>query len=133
MDIGTERPVDPAAPSGPPDHRVVERQRDDGAPAEGKTDARIDRILSEDTLDLDAGDVLRAPKERGLILTMAKDEVIRAAVALLLLALLTYVIYMAFRRAKTWDETKQLLDGALPAVTALLGSAVGFYFGTKSG
>ena len=37
----------------------------------------------------------------------------------------------AFIRTGSWKETKELLDLLLPAVIALLGSAVGFYFGTK--
>lgn len=31
-----------------------------------------------------------------------------------------------------WDETKEMLQILLPAVTGLLGSAIGFYFGAQS-
>jgi len=31
-----------------------------------------------------------------------------------------------------WDETKEMLQILLPAVTGLLGSALGFYFGAQS-
>jgi hypothetical protein len=31
-----------------------------------------------------------------------------------------------------WDQTKEMLQILLPALTGLLGSALGFYFGTKS-
>jgi hypothetical protein len=93
-----------------------------------------DTIVSEDEVVVDVEDLRPTSrfKERGLLLEIVKEEVIRAAVALLLLFLLTGVIVLAFSKAKTWDETKQLLDVVLPAVTALLGSAVGFYFGTKA-
>jgi len=32
---------------------------------------------------------------------------------------------------QVWMQTKELLELLLPAITALLGSAVGFYFGTQ--
>jgi hypothetical protein len=31
-----------------------------------------------------------------------------------------------------FDKTKELLDKLLPALTGLIGSALGFYFGSKS-
>jgi len=31
-----------------------------------------------------------------------------------------------------WEETKEMLQILLPAVTGLLGSALGFYFGAQS-
>jgi hypothetical protein len=116
-------------------------QRSPGPPAQPDSGeatqpgGKDDTVLSVATVEISSDDVapVRRFRERGLLIDMVKEEVVRAAVALLLIALLTFVIYMAFRRAKTWDETKQLLDLVLPAVTALLGSAVGFYFGTKAG
>ena len=33
--------------------------------------------------------------------------------------------------AEVWEQTRQLLDSLVPSVTALLGSVVGFYFGTQ--
>jgi hypothetical protein len=33
--------------------------------------------------------------------------------------------------AHVWEQTRQLLDSLVPSVTALLGSVVGFYFGTQ--
>jgi hypothetical protein len=37
----------------------------------------------------------------------------------------------ALTKTRKWEETKELLDVLFPALTALFGSAVGFYFGTK--
>lgn len=90
-----------------------------------------DNFLTEDTIGIDT---LPPPevKESGLVVELVKDPVIRATVALLLLVLLTVVVVMAMLRTKTWADTKELLDVVLPAVTALLGSAIGFYFGTKA-
>ena len=95
------------------------------------SDDNDDTVLSVSTIGID---VLPAPEvaERGLVFELVKDEVVRAAVAVLLLGLLAIVVVIAMLRAKTWADTKQLLDVVLPAITALLGSAIGFYFGTKT-
>ena len=62
-------------------------------------------------------------------------EVIRAALALIFAFFLLLVILLGFRNAgdipAVWKQTKELLELLLPAITALLGSAVGFYFGTQ--
>jgi hypothetical protein len=39
----------------------------------------------------------------------------------------------AFAVKEHWEQTKEMLQILLPALTGLLGSALGFYFGTKSG
>src|ERR1700753_3258323 len=93
-----------------------------------------DKVVSEEVVRIESSDIkpVRRFRERRLLVELVKDEVVRATVALLLLALLTYIVIQAFSRANTWTDTKQLLDQLLPAVTALLGSAVGFYFGTKA-
>jgi uncharacterized membrane protein HdeD (DUF308 family) len=38
----------------------------------------------------------------------------------------------AFGSKEHWEETKEMLQILLPAVTGLLGSAIGFYFGAQS-
>jgi hypothetical protein len=62
-------------------------------------------------------------------------DVIRAFLALVFAAFLLIVIVWGFRNAGSsqavWGQTKELLELLLPAITALLGSAVGFYFGTQ--
>ncbi|MFL5844510.1 MAG: hypothetical protein ACJ762_07435 [Solirubrobacteraceae bacterium] len=100
-------------------------------PGGGAPDA--DRVITEDTVTIDSAEIRPETRLSERNLWIFKDEVIRAAVALLLLGLLTYIVVRGFDHAKTWADTKELLDQLLPAVTALLGSAVGFYFGTKSG
>ncbi len=87
-------------------------------------------MVSVDTVAIDTLDG-RQIKERSPVFDLVKDEVVRAAVALLLIALLGVIVVFAFIRASNWNDTKELLDLVLPAVTALLGSALGFYFGKK--
>jgi hypothetical protein len=62
-------------------------------------------------------------------------EVIRAILALIFASFLLIVIVWGFLNARggqeLWTATKELLQLLLPAITALLGSAVGFYFGTQ--
>jgi hypothetical protein len=62
-------------------------------------------------------------------------EVIRALLASVFALFLLIVIWRGFSNAgsteQVWTQTKELLELLLPAITALLGSAVGFYFGTQ--
>jgi hypothetical protein len=62
-------------------------------------------------------------------------DVVRASLAFIFAFFLLIVIFWGFRNAggskEVWANTKELLELLLPAVTALLGSAVGFYFGTQ--
>ena len=58
---------------------------------------------------------------------------VRAAIALgLLAALLMIMGYALYSTHGDYDRTKEMLDKLLPALTGLLGSAIGFYFGSKS-
>ena len=63
-------------------------------------------------------------------------EVMRAALALIFSLILFLTIWWGFSNvteAQTvWDNTSAFLELLLPAETALLGSAVGFYFGTST-
>jgi hypothetical protein len=61
------------------------------------------------------------------------QELIRSYLALLFTLLLFATIGYACWAATTdhWTNAKELLDIALPAETALLGSATGFYFGSR--
>ena len=51
------------------------------------------------------------------------------------IALLAFVIIASFAivvwKNSVWDDARALMELVLPAITALLGSAVGFYFGTQ--
>lgn len=54
------------------------------------------------------------------------------AFAFVLIFALTIAFVMSKVGTRDWGETKELLQILLPAETALLGSALGFYFGTRS-
>lgn len=62
---------------------------------------------------------------------------VRAAVTIGLV--IAFIVLMvdagaaAFAAKERWEQTKEMLQILLPALTGLLGSALGFYFGTKSG
>jgi hypothetical protein len=62
-------------------------------------------------------------------------EAMRGLLALIFTALLFVVVAMGFLAtylgSEVWSRTTDLLDVLLPVVTSLLGSAVGFYFGTQ--
>lgn len=127
---------DPAAERPPDPHdRAQAAEGDDASPSTNGSATAAAVVLTERAVEIGSEDLDSGPRvgRSDFRLWLVRDEVIRAAVALLLFGLLAYVIFKAFQRAETWAETKQLLDGVLPAVTALLGSAVGFYFGTKVG
>jgi hypothetical protein len=62
---------------------------------------------------------------------VSRQEWTRAILAFSLTGLLAVILLIALLRADSWADIKQLLDLAVPAVTGLLGSAIGFYFGTK--
>src|SRR5688500_7565671 len=54
-------------------------------------------------------------------------------VALAAEALFALTVGLALARAETWGQAKDVLVLALPAVTLLLGVAVGLYFGRRTG
>jgi len=63
---------------------------------------------------------------------VSRQESTRAALAFSLTALLALLLLISLARADSWEDIKQLLDLAVPAVAGLLGSAIGFYFGAKN-
>jgi hypothetical protein len=61
-------------------------------------------------------------------------DYMRAGIASGLLVLLMGMVAYGFYTAHgDYDRTKELLEKLLPAVIGLLGSAIGFYFGSKNG
>jgi hypothetical protein len=72
------------------------------------------------------------PQEEGAI---RRDGgwVVRAALALLFSAIFLLTIILSFTHLSTkdWIDTKEWLQALLPAETALIGSATGFYFGAS--
>jgi hypothetical protein len=61
-----------------------------------------------------------------------RQEWTRVFLAFAFVVLLGVVIVWSFERTSNWSDTAELLDRLLPALTGLLGSAVGFYFGTRT-
>jgi ABC-type dipeptide/oligopeptide/nickel transport system permease component len=64
-------------------------------------------------------------------------EVVRALLAYIfaffLLIVITWGFYNSGQEEQVWMQTKELLQLLLPAITAILGSAIGFYYGTQKG
>jgi hypothetical protein len=61
------------------------------------------------------------------------QELVRASYALILVVIFGITVWAAFIGANSanWPNFKELLQVLLPAETALLGSAAGFYFGSR--
>jgi len=82
---------------------------------------------------VDLGEVGPSPPIESTRVRPAFEEWIRAGLALIFAGLLAATGGWAFIEihSKDWNHVKALLDILIPAESALLGSAVGFYFGTK--
>jgi hypothetical protein len=61
-----------------------------------------------------------------------RQEGIRGLIALILLVFLGIALIGSICTVDKWSEMSELLEVWLPALTGLLGSAVGFYFGTRN-
>jgi hypothetical protein len=61
---------------------------------------------------------------------------VRATVTIGLLVIFGWVVLWASIETASWpahwEQTKEMLQVILPAITGLIGSALGFYFGTSS-
>jgi len=76
----------------------------------------------------------RVLEERSATFRLGFQELVRAGLAFTFAGLLLLIVVLAFRSVyddAEWKNTKELLQVLLPAVTALLGSALGFYFGSR--
>lgn len=73
---------------------------------------------------------LPQPSTRSTELREIGRELVRGGLAILFAIILIGTIVFAFQHVGTpsWVDTKELLQLLLPAETALLGSATGFYF-----
>jgi hypothetical protein len=69
----------------------------------------------------------------GLFAEFVGREVVRAMLALAALSLVCGTVYLAYRASQEhhWDSAKQWLQVVLPAETGILGSVLGFYFGSQ--
>ena len=78
-------------------------------------------------------DIQSQPESRSFDLPVFAQEVVRALLAFTFVIILVLTIVFAFQNVSgpNWTNTKELLQLLLPAETALLGSAVGFYFGSR--
>ncbi len=88
----------------------------------------------EGAIDIDLGtvdDPIR-PKERKIDRIALRQEGIRGIIALILLVMVGFTLVWALLSVDNWAQMRELLDIWLPALTGLLGSAVGFYFGTRA-
>ena len=74
----------------------------------------------------------REPVQDRLTYQTAARELVRAALALAALALLFVTVILGYLATTggRWANAKEWLQVVLPAETAILGSALGFYFGT---
>ena len=68
--------------------------------------------------------------------SFVRMEFVQGMLAYLFAILLLIIILWSFlntgsREEQVWQRTTELLDVLLPVITSLLGSAVGFYFGTQ--
>jgi hypothetical protein len=77
---------------------------------------------------LGAGDKIYSPERQ-------RDRV-RLVVAVGLLTILGYVVVFSTFEASSypahWSQTKEMLQIILPALTGVIGTVIGFYFGTST-
>jgi hypothetical protein len=60
-------------------------------------------------------------------------DIVRAAIAVgLVLAFLMTIGFAFYSTHGDYAKTKEMVDKLLPALTGLIGSALGFYFGMKN-
>jgi hypothetical protein len=83
--------------------------------------------------EVDLGEVGPPPRIESARVRPAFEELVRAGLALIFAGMLAATGGWAFIEihSNDWVHVKSLLDILIPAESALLGSAVGFYFGTK--
>jgi hypothetical protein len=79
----------------------------------------------------------RTPDERFTFATqdhrLLVQELVRAGLALSFVVLLAAVIVFGYLKVESdaWSNVKEYLDILVPALSALLGSATGFYFASR--
>lgn len=65
-----------------------------------------------------------------------RQDFVRAGITgcflLLILVLIVFGCIGALHGVTAWTQTKELLQIFLPAITGLLGSSLGFYFGSRT-
>lgn len=89
--------------------------------------------------DSNASEVIVGSISAGQVLKTdikTRQDLIRSIIALTFVAIFALTVILAFMVViffnGNWTNTKDLLQLLFPAETALIGSAVGFYFGAKT-
>ena len=91
----------------------------------------------EETIDLAAAPRVRQPRvELNPYNPEKRRDYVRLIVTVGLLAMLGWVVVWACLETRSWNEkwqqTKEMLQIVLPALIGLIGSVIGFYFGSNS-
>jgi len=95
-----------------------------------KRDGPVPKVITEDTKDV----VLTQEQQK-------RTDYVRAAITFCLLGIFIIILILAglvsagiisYVPKNSWSQVKEFLNLALPAVTGLLGSAIGFYFGSRT-
>ncbi len=88
--------------------------------------------MAEDPELKDTGDLVITEAQR----SARRQDYVRASITgcflLLLLILIVFACIEAASWPSHWEQAKELLQIMLPAITGLLGSSLGFYFGSRS-
>ena len=94
----------------------------------------VDGHPEEDRETFDVPEDASKPTPTGTYFRLGVQEFARALLAFAFVGILALTLILAFENVggTDWDDTVELLQLLLPAETALLGSAVGFYFGSRS-
>jgi hypothetical protein len=83
------------------------------------------------------GGEVRDPRERLQLSDrtgrLVVQEVVRAGLAFSFVVLLAIVVVLGFHyvNSKNWPNAREALEILVPTLSALIGSATGFYFGTR--
>ena len=108
-------------------------------PGREAVDAGANPALGADSIVLSVGEVGKKSEvsqqgQLGPEKSPLAEEFMRALLAWVFVLIFALTVVWAFinvEQKMTWEHTKELLTLLLPAETALLGSAVGYYFGSR--
>jgi hypothetical protein len=92
-----------------------------------------ERAASGDGGTIEIRQLPEVAREGGREQRLLSEELVRGALAIAFTVVLIITVVFSFLHSSKadWPQTKELLQLLLPAETALLGSAVGFYYGSR--